>query len=193
MANSPGEMIKAQIRLLEEQTGKPLEHWVKAAKKAGLSKHREIVDWMKREHGAKHSQALWVGWGVTDPGRVTAYDDPDKLMNELYSGKKAQLRPVYDRLKKEGMKLGKDVSEICCKTYSSLRNRAQFAIINPRTQSAVDLELAMPPGTKAKGRLEAFKGNNEKFTHRIRVSDVKEIDSDVLAAMKAASEHVRGK
>ena len=28
---------------------------------------------------------------------------------------------------------------------------------------------------------------------RIRVSDVKEIDREVLAAMKSASEHVRGK
>ena len=193
MANSPGEMIKAQIRMLEEQTGKPLEYWVKAAKKAGLSKHKEVVDWMKSEHGAKHNQALWVGWGVTDPGRLTAYDDGPALMNELYSGKKEQLRPIYDRLQKEGLKLGKDVEEVCCKTYSSLRNKHQFAILNPRTQSAVDLELAMPPGTKAAGRLEAIKSNNEKFTHRIRLGNVKEVDREVLEAMKAASDHVRGK
>ncbi|MCB1188697.1 DUF4287 domain-containing protein, partial [bacterium] len=58
MPESPGEMIKSQIRMLEEQSGKPLEYWVKAAKKAGLSKHKEIVDWMKSEHGVKHNQAL---------------------------------------------------------------------------------------------------------------------------------------
>ncbi|MEZ5337935.1 MAG: DUF5655 domain-containing protein [bacterium] len=193
MPESPGEMIKAQIRMLEEQSGKPLEHWVKAAKKAGLSKHKEIVDWMKSEHGVKHNQALWVGWGVTDPDRITAYEDGGRLMDELYSGRKEHLRPVYDKLKAEGLKLGKDVKEVCCKTYSSLHNKHQFAIINPRTQSAVDLELAMPPGTKETGRLEAFKGSNDKYTHRIRLSDVKEIDRDVLAAFRAASEHVRGR
>jgi hypothetical protein len=193
MPISPGEMIKSQIRMLEEQTGKPLEHWVKAAKKAGLSRHKEIVDWMKSEHGAKHNQALWVGWGVTDPDRITAYDDAAGLMDELYSGKKLHLRPVYDKLQAEGLKLGRDVSEVCCKTYSSLRNRAQFAILNPRTQSSVDLELAMPPGTKASGKLEAFKGMNDKYTHRIRVGNVREIDREVLAAMKAASDYVRGK
>ena len=192
MPDSPGEMIKSQIRMLEEQSGKPLEYWVKAAKKAGLSKHKEIVDWMKSEHGVKHNQALWVGWGVTDPDRITAYDDGDKLMDELYSGKKEALRPIYDRLKKEGMKLGKDVREICCKTYSSLHTKHQFAIINPRTQSAVDLELAMPPGTKEAGRLEAIKNSNPKFTHRIRVSSVKEIDRELISALKSASEHVRG-
>jgi len=193
MALSPGEMIRAQIRNLEEETGRPLAHWVRAAKQAGLSKHREVVDWMKTEHGVKHNQALWVGWGVTDPDRITAYDDGPALMNGLYSGKKEQLRPIYDRLQQAGLKLGRDVEEVCCKTYSSLRNKHQFAIINPRTQSAVDLELAMPPGTAASGKLEAFKGNNEKFTHRIRLGNVKEIDKEVLAALKAASDHVRGK
>lgn len=194
MALSPGEMIKAEIGKLETESGRKFADWVKLTKQqCSETGHTAIVKWLKSTQGIKHNQALWVAWGITDPARITAYDDGPALMNNLYSGKKEQLRPVYDKLQKEGLKLGKDVSEICCKTYSSLRNRAQFAIINPRTQSAVDLELAMPPGTKASGKLEAFKGNNEKFTHRIRIGNVQEVDKEVLAAMKIASDHVRGK
>jgi hypothetical protein len=66
----------------------------------------------------------------------------------------------------------------------------------PKTNSAVDLELAMPgnagPAKKLGGRLEPIKHSNPRFTHRIRIKDVSEIDAGVLAAMKAALENNRG-
>jgi hypothetical protein len=185
-------MIKAVIRGLEESSGRKFDSWVKTAKSSGLRGHKALTDWLKQEHGLRHQQALFVAWGVTDPGRVTAYEDPDKLMRELYSGRKAHLRPVFEALRQAALKLP-GVDEVACKTYASYRNRAQFAIAAPRTQKFLDLELAMPPGTKATKRLEPFSGSNEKFTHRIRLAKAKEVDKEVLKALQLASEHIGGK
>ncbi|MCH7472385.1 DUF4287 domain-containing protein [bacterium] len=190
---SPGAMIKAIIAGLEKGSGKKFSWWVKLAKKEGPAKHKALTDWLRKKYALKHYHAQWIAWGVLDPARLTAYDDPDKLVNDLYSGKKEHLRPVYDKLINAGRKLGDNVDVVVCKTYSSLRNRAQFAIINPRTQSAVDLELAMPPGTKASKRLEPWQGNNEKFTHRLRIKEAGEVDAQVKKCLEQACRYIAKK
>lgn len=84
------------------------------------------------------------------------------MVDELYVGKKAGLRPVYDKLIAEGQKMGKDVALVICKTYSSLRSKSLYA----------------PVG-------------NPRFTHRIRIKDVSEVDAEVLTALQSALENNR--
>lgn len=190
--NSPRDMLKIMMEKIVPKTGKTFPQWVEVARASGIDRHKALTDHMKKTHGLNHNEAQWVAWGVTDPTRVDQYDRPTDLVEDLYSGKKAHLRPIHDSLIDQGTALAGDVDVVVCKTYSSLRNRAQFAVINPRTQKAVDLELALPPGTEAAGRLETFKSNNPKLTHRIRIKDAGEIDGEVMAALGKAAEHVRG-
>jgi len=184
-------MLKIMMEKIEPKTGKTFQQWVQVAKATGIDRHKALTDHMKTQ-GLNHNEAQWIAWGVTDPSRVDQYDRPDDLVEDLYSGKKAHLRPIYDTLIQQGTGLATDVDVVVCKTYSSLRNRAQFAVINPRTQKAVDLELALPPGTEAAGRLETIKSNNPKLTHRIRIGDAGEIDGEVMEALGRAAAHVRG-
>lgn len=191
MAKTPQEMLKIMIGAIEGKTGKTFKQWVAVAKKTGIDKHKALTEHMKKEHGLDHNQAQWIAWSVTDPGRIEQYDKPKDLIADLYSGKKAALRPIYDKLFEVGTKLDTKIGSNVCKTYTSLSGKTQFAIINPRTQKSVDLELALPPGIKGAGRLETFKSSNPKFTHRIRISDVTEIDAEVLGVMKKAYENNR--
>jgi len=187
---SPGEMIRAVVDKMKGDTGKTFEQWIKVAQKNGPGKHMQLVQWLRKEHGLKHYQAHFIATEVMSPGKLFEYERPDDLLDQLYSGKKALLRPVYEAVRKAALDLG-GVEEVVCKTYTSYRNRAQFAIAAPKTQKFLDLELAMPPGTKATSRLEAIKSSNEKFTHRIRLAEAKDLDKEALAAMKQACEHVR--
>ncbi len=189
---SPRDMLKIMMEKIGPKTGKTFPQWVEVARASGLDKHKALTDHMKKTHGLNHNEAQWVAWGVTDPSRIDQYDRPDDLVEELYSGKKGHLRPIYDALIRDGTALADDVDVVVCKTYSSLRNRAQFAVIVPRTQSAVDLELALPPGTEAAGRLEPLKSNNPKLTHRIRIRDLGDIDGEIHRALGLAADHVRG-
>jgi predicted transport protein len=182
-------MIRSVVDNMKKDTGKTFEQWVKLAKKEGPDKHMKLLNWLKAKYGLKRYQAHFVATEVLNPGKLFEYERPDELLDQLYSGKKEHLRDAYEAVKKEAMKM-KGVEEVVCKTYTSYRNRAQFAIAAPKTQKFLDLELAMPPGTKATRRLEAYAGNNEKFTHRIRLESAKDVDRDVKSALKQAAAHV---
>jgi predicted transport protein len=188
---TPQEMLKVMISKLEPETGKTFEQWVVVAQKSGLEKHKALTDHMKKSHGLNHNQAQWIAWGVTDPGRIEQYDKPQDLVANLYSGKKEHLRPIYDALLQQGLGLDDDVSTNVCKTYTSLAAGTQFAIVVPKTQKSVDLELALPPQTQVQGRLEEVKSSNPKFTFRVRISDISEVDDEVTALMQKASDFVR--
>lgn len=192
MANSPGEMIRAVVDRMKQDTGKSFEQWVKLAKRDGPDKQMQLTCWLKAEHGLKRYQAQFVATEVVKPGELFKYERPDELLDQLYSGKKAHLRGTYEAVRKAALDLG-GVEEVVCKTYTSYRNRAQFAVAAPKTQKYLDLELAMPPGTKAGERLEAYSGMNEKYTHRIRLESAKDVDKEVVDALGRAAKHVGSK
>jgi len=182
-------MIRAVVDNMKAETGRSFEDWVRFARKNGPDKHMQILNWLKAEHGLKRYQAQFVASEVMKPGELFQYERPGELLDQLYSGKKEHLRGAYEAVKQEALKL-EGVEEVVCKTYTSYRNRAQFAIAAPKTQKYLDLELAMPPGTKTGGRLEAIKSSNEKFTHRIRLETAKDVDKYVKDALNQAAADV---
>ena len=188
---SPQEMFQAMRGNIAEKTGKPFEAWIKLATDSGIGKFKALADHMKSEYGLTHGYAQMIAWGVIDPARLEAGNQDQNMVDELYTGKKAPLRPIYDKLVEKGKSLDKEIDMVICKTYTSLRSKSQFAIFVPKTNSAVDVELAMPPDMKKSPRLETIKSSYPKFSHRIRISDPKEIDKEVLSAVKAAFDYNR--
>jgi putative hemolysin len=57
MAKSPEEMLKAMIENLPKTTGKSIDEWRRIVAKTKLAKHREIVKYLKAEHGIGHGYA----------------------------------------------------------------------------------------------------------------------------------------
>lgn len=184
---TPQEMLHRMVEQMPEQTGKTFEQWVEVARTAGIDKHKALTTWLKQEHGLKHNQAQWVAWEITDPGRLASYDKPKDLVQELYTGKKAHLRPIYDAVLAAAMAAGEGTSPNVCKTYTSVARGVQFAIIAPRTQKLVDLELPLEPDG---GRLEPLKSTNPRFKSRIRLASVEQVDDEVRQALRASWEAV---
>ena len=188
---SPQEMFQVMRANIMEKTGKPFDTWVELARISGIEKFKALTDYMKGEHGVTHGYAQMIAWGVIDPARLEAGNQDEGMVDELYTGKKAPLRPIYDKLVEKGKSLDKEIDMVICKTYTSLRSKSQFAIFVPKTNSAVDVELALPPDTQQYPRLETIKSSYPKFSHRIRISDPKEIDEEVVLAVKAALDYNR--
>ncbi len=184
------EMLTKMQEKLNARTGKDLKTWIKIAQKTGIDKHKALTQHLKTEHELNHNEAQWIAWGVVDPDRLSAYDRPDDLVDALYSGKKEHLRPIYDALLKAALAAGKDSKSTVCKTYTSVKTRAQFCMINPKTQSGVDLELALPPDTKTGSGLQPLKSSNPRFTHYLRLTDKKGVDATVKKWLKKAADHV---
>jgi Domain of unknown function (DUF5655)/Domain of unknown function (DUF4287) len=184
---TPADMLQIMMAKLEPRTGRTFAQWVELATGLGISGHRALTEALKADHDLNHNEAQWVAWGVVDPGRVTAYDRPADLVADLYSGKRAALRPLYEALMVAGEAIDPDVSHMVCKTYTSLSRRVQFAVFVPRNQTSIDVELALP-AQEAGGRAQAFKSTNPRFGIRIRLAAGDPVDNDVLSWLRRAWE-----
>ncbi len=184
MAKSPDEMTATMIANLAEKTGKTLEQWVKLAAKSGLAKHGELVSWLKAEHGIGHGYANLIAHTHFSGGKEPEGDD---LVAAQYSGKKADLRPLYDKLVGILQGFGSDVELAPKKAYVSVRRSKQFAILQPSTATRLDVGINLK-GTPPSGRLEASGSFNAMVSHRVRVESAGDIDGDLKKWLKAAYE-----
>jgi hypothetical protein len=184
MPKSPDEMAAAMIANLKEKTGKTLPQWLKIAKGAKLEKHGQIVKFLKSEHGMTHGFANLVAHKALESDAGSA-SDTDDLVVMQYSGRKAALRPIYDALATAVSKFGKDVEIAPKKTYVSLRRNKQFGLIQPSTRTRVDVGVNLK-GAKATARLEASGSFNAMVSHRVRITDAKEVNKELIGWLKKA-------
>ena len=112
-----------------------------------------------------------------------------KYVEEQYSGPKEKLRAIYDALLKLGRSMGADAMACPCKTMVPFYRNHVFAQIKPTTNTRIDLGFAL---AKYKGRLPkrlidtGGLSKKDRITHRIELSDVREIDDEVKQWMKTA-------
>ena len=100
---------------------------------------------------------------------------------------KADLRPIYDALVAAARKLGKDVDSSPKKSYVSLRRNKQFGIIQPSTMTRVDVGINLK-GVDPTDRLEASGSFNAMVSHRVRITDKSQVDSDLFDWLRQAYE-----
>ena len=186
---SPREMGEAIVRNLPQRTGRSLAEWVKVVRATGITDWSEAKNWLKENHGLSTMYAYMVAGAAIETGGPD-YGDEEGLLSAMYSGAREKLRPIHDKVHAVAMKLGPDVEMVVCKTYISFRAKTQFAVVKPTTQTLVDIAVALPPDTPYTARLipAANLGGGERNRHRFRVGSVKEVDSEVKAALKAAYE-----
>ena len=168
-------------RNLAAQTGASVEDWIKRIP-ADLTKHGQIMGWLKAEHGLGHGHANHVAKRALAPSAAVAGDDG---IGHLFEGPKAAARPLYDHLAAAAKALGADVELAPKKANVSVRRTKQFALLQPSTATRLDLGLILK-GVAPAGRLEASGSFNAMFTHRVRLASVAEVDTEVKAWLKAA-------
>lgn len=184
MAKSPEEMGAAMLRNLEEKTGKTMPQWLKIAKSSKAVKHDELIKYLKSEHGVTHGYANLIAHTAFKSAASTSGASGDELVDQQYAGPKAPLRPIYDALVAAIKNFGSEVELAPKKAYVSLRRNKQFGLIQPSTKARVDVGINLK-GTKPTERLEASGSFNSMVSHRVRLSDRKEIDQELIGLAQA--------
>ncbi len=187
MAKSPEEMLETMIAGLKAKTGKDLEEWLAVARGARLAKHGELVQHLKAAHGLTHGYANLIAHKTFASDASSAQAAGEDLVGAQYSGAKASLRPIYDRLAAAVAGFGPDVELAQKKTYVSLRRNKQFGLIQPSTATRVDVGIQLkgvPPG----GRLEAAGSFNGMVSHRVRVEELAQVDAELVGWLRQAYE-----
>ena len=182
MSSKDPQVVTMEANILEK-TGKPVAEWVKIAKGSGLEKHGQIVKFLKTDHGFTHGYANLVAH-QTLASSADQHDDDD-LVAAQYAGPKADLKPIYDALVKEVSSFGGDVEISPKKAYVSLRRNKQFGLIQPSTKTRVDVGINLK-GVEPTERLESSGSFNAMVSHRVRLSDVSQVDADLITWLRQA-------
>jgi hypothetical protein len=167
--------LQSQVRNIEATYGRSIDEWIELIDASGLTRHGQIVAMLKADYGLSHGAANRVALVAIEARKpAAATTDPEA---DLYSGGKAALRPIHERLMAAINGLGTDLEVAPKKGYLSLRRRKQFAMIKPAA-GHVDVGLILP-GQAVGGRLESAATFNALFTHRVRVRSVGDVDDEL--------------
>lgn len=173
--------LQTMIENMPEKTGKSLEEWKSILKEKSFTKHSEGVKFLKTEHNVTHGFANTIVSLSKEENSSS-----DDLVEMQYKGKEG-LIPIYEKLISYVDTLGSDVKTTPKKGSVSIIRKRQFLLIKPATKSRIDLgfKLKDKPTTD---RLENSGPFGTMCTHRVRISDANEIDTELKGWIKEAYE-----
>jgi hypothetical protein len=185
----PGFQREAAFEVkLHERTGKTLDEWIALVKKNGPPTEKERRAWLMQEHAFTSNYAWWLAERAEGKGSADDYD-PEAYVEAMFAGGKAGLRPLYDKLLKLGLALGKDVKACPCQTIVPLYRTHVFAQLKPTTQTRLDLGLALRDTPFTDRLLDTGgRAKKDRITHRIAISRAEEIDDEVKTWLRKAYE-----
>ena len=148
--------LQTQLANIEKRTGKTLADLLAIVRGSGLTKHGELREMLKTDLGMGHGDANTLVHVALQSHGAAAADGKsrDQILDAIYSGPKAAMRPIHDRLLAAIGTFG-DFEVAPKKTYVSLRRKKQFATIGPATNTRFEVGLNMK-GVPATARLEAL-------------------------------------
>lgn len=185
--DSLDKAVQTQLNNIQKKTGKTLEELTALIAASGLTKHGEIRDMLKRDLGLGHGDANTLTHVALQSDGARAAQAKglsiDQVVDAIYSGGKAPLRPIHDKLMAAINQFGE--FEIAPKKgYVSLRRSRQFAMITPATKSRVEVGLNAKE-LEATDRLLAMpKGSMCHF--RVNLSDPEQVDDELIGWIRSA-------
>ena len=180
---TPEQQAKTMLANLPEKTGKGLQQWHDIIRREKLEKHGKIVSFLKAEHQVTHGFANLIAHEFLNQGVA---EEPD-LVDQQYSKGKEGLLPIYEKLMVAIKEFAPDVEVSPKKAYVSLRRNKQFALIQPSTKTRLDVGINLKE-VEPTERLEASGSFNTMVSHRVRVTDIEQIDTELLNWLRAAWE-----
>jgi hypothetical protein len=185
--SSLDKAVETQLNNIQAKTGKTLDELSAIVRNSGLNKHSEIREMLKRDLGLGHGDAnMLVHYALQSDGeRAAQAKSMDEVTGEIYSGARASLRPIHDRLMAEIETFG-PFETLPKKGYLSLRRKKQFAMIGPATNTRVEVGLNMK-GVPASPRL-AEQPAGSMCNYKVKISDPQEVDEELFAWIRQAYE-----
>ena len=174
--------VATMIENLKEKTGHSLDEWKTIISKESISKHGEIVKFLKEKHSITHGYASEIALKVLGSDADSTANTDDLIVSQ-YKGKE-HLKDFYDKLIAEIEKFDGEFNIDPKKTYVSLKRKKQFVILNPASKTRFEIGFNLK-GIEPKGKLEAEKPNGI-CSHKINLSEITDINNEVIDWIKMA-------
>jgi predicted transport protein len=164
---------------LQAQTGRTMPEWFAVLESTGLTKHTELLNHLKSQHGVSHGFANGIALAYRSRDESSEGDD---LVTAQYAGAKAVLRPVYDALVAAATLLGPDVEIVPKKTGVSLRRSKQFAVIEVPSAKRVQLGLQL----REHPLTERLLTGNAMCSHKVNLESPADVDDELKGWIREA-------
>jgi hypothetical protein len=130
--------FQAYIDNIKAKTGKTPQDFARLASQKGLSKHGEIVAWLKADHALGHGHANAIAAVLLKcDSRADSFENK---LDKLFSGKRSTWRSACEQIIAQIRQLGPDVLVSVNETYVNLlRGKTKFAILQPSSDERIDL------------------------------------------------------
>ncbi len=178
-----------QLANIEKKTGKSLEELASIIRSSGLTRHSDIRDMLMEKFGlgygdatqlTHHANKTNVESAVKEKGLTT-----DQVLDEIYAGPKASLRPIHDKLISVIVPMGE--FEIAPKKgYVSLRRKRQFAMLGPATNTRFELGLNIKNMEPDDRLIAQTAGSMCNYIVRLTAAD--QVDEQVISWVRRAYE-----
>jgi hypothetical protein len=178
---------ETQFRNIETKTGMKMQELRGLIADTGLARHGEIRDMLKERFGLGHGDAnAAVHFALASDGESAAKAggaSAGDVLDQIYAGPKATLRPIHDRLMAAIEAFG--AFEIAPKKgYVSLRRKKQFAMIGPASKGQVEVGLNLKD-IAATERLVAQPPGG-MCQYKVRLSSPSAVDPELVGWLKQA-------
>lgn len=186
-SNSPDKMMAAVTESMRERTGRTLDDWVALVQASGIDPldQNAVRRWLKSEHGVLQNSR----WAIADAAaRAAGWVPPttSEYVDQQYSGAKAALRPIFDRLRSVIEALGDDITMEGRSTYTPFVRRRQFVAIAAATRSRVDVGLRYTSAPDSKLLTSATAPG--QATHKLSLMAPEQVTKEVEQLLRAAYE-----
>jgi len=179
------QALATQLANIEKRTGKSLAELTAIVNNSELSKHMELVKLLKTSLGMGHGDANTVVHLARRPAGLAAQpsSSSEEVLDALYSGPKAALRPIHDKLLQAMQQLG-DFETAPKKAYVSYRRSRQFAMVGPASKARVDVGINMKDLMPTQRLVAMPAGRMCNYT--VQLTDANEVDAELMGWINKA-------
>lgn len=179
--------MAAVTRSMRERTGRTVEEWVALVQASGVDAldQNAVRRWLKAEHGLPQNSQ----WAIADAAaRAEGWQPPslEQYIDAQYAGKKAALRPLFDRLRAILASLGEDVRMEGRGSYTPFVRKRQFAAVAPATATRLDVGLRYTDAPSSPLLTPA--DSPGQATHRLSLTSPAQITGEVERLLRLAYE-----
>lgn len=135
-------MATAQLATMRKRTGHDMDEWVAIVETSNVDPLDQLAvrRWLNQVHGISQNTQWAIAFEVaTRHGWVQP--TPEQYADEMYTGKKAPLRPLHDALVAAALACGDDAHLEARASYTPIVRARQFAAVGPGPRTTVRLGL----------------------------------------------------
>jgi uncharacterized protein DUF4287/uncharacterized protein DUF5655 len=179
--------FQAYIDNIKTKTGMTPGDFKRAAESEGMLrpgvKTGEIAAWLKGDYDLGRGHAMAIVLTLKSGGEPKTA--PEDGISRHFKGDRARWHEPYERLLARVRGFGPGVSVGPTSSYIGfLRNHRKFAVVQV-TGDRLDVGIKLK-GEPPTSRFEAAGTWNSMVTHRVRISEPRQLDAQVIAKLKDA-------